>query len=129
MSGMLKKVGAAGAVGAIALTGIFMAAPQAGAKAPPAATYDCVISGLLFGKVKIKSAGAYTRNGTKGKFVAGSTRVTFPDRIKGWRLTFRTGSFRGMKGRWYRTSTPGVSEIALKNPRDDFESIYCTQRR
>ena len=32
----------------------------------------------------------------------------------------------GMRGKWTR-STTGV-EIALRNPRDNFESIYCSKR-
>jgi hypothetical protein len=122
----LKRVGV---LGAVVLAGFVLASPPATAQSPPRAKYDCVISGILFGTLTIKGGGSYTHRGTKGKFSARSKRVTFPDKIKGWRLKFRGGTLAGVRGRWYRTSTPGVSEIALRNPIDDFESIYCTQRR
>ena len=95
------------------LAGLSLAGPQAAAKSPPKAKYDCVISGLLFGTLTIKGGERYAHRGAKDTFNAGSKRVTFPDTLKGWRLKFKGGSLGGFKGRWYRTSTPGVSEIAL----------------
>ena len=121
----LRRVGA---ISATLLVGLILAVPESGAKFPPRASYDCTISGILFGTLKIKGGGKYTHRGSNGTFKAGSKLVAFPDDIKGWRLKFSGGTLAGMRGRWYRTSTPGVSEIALRNPRDDFESIYCTQR-
>ena len=108
-------------------------ASMAGAKAPPRGTYDCTIGGsTLFGTLKIKSKSAYTHRGSKGRYKHGAQRKTFSDGIVGWTLRFRRGTLGGMRGRWYKASdgTPaGTHEIALRNPRDDFESIYCGKRK
>ncbi len=120
----MKRSTAAIAVCAVCLTLV----PAAPAKAPPSAKYDCVIGSTLFGTLKIKGGNKYSHRGTSGTFRDGDKMVTFPDGIKGWKLRFKDGSLDGFKGRWYDTTTPGVAEIALENPRDDFESIYCDQR-
>ncbi|MDP8911442.1 MAG: hypothetical protein M3M94_05190 [Actinomycetota bacterium] len=98
----------------------------ASAKAPPRGKYDCVISGnILFGTIVIRSGARYTHRGTRGRFTHGRARrdarlgTVYP-------LRFRGGTLNNMKGRWYRT-TSGRFEIALRNPRSNFESIYCTR--
>jgi hypothetical protein len=92
-----------------------LAAVPAQAAAPPRGTYECVIgaNSILFGNLVIKGAGKYAHRGTKGTFTS-----------SGKKLRFKGGDLKGMRGRWYRT-TDGKVEIALRNPRDDFESIYC----
>jgi hypothetical protein len=94
------------------------------AKPPAKGKYECVIGSTYFGEVTIKSASRYKRNGRIGKYSAGSKLVKFDDGRKGYKLTFKTGGFKGYKGRWYKASD-GTYEIALRNPIDDFESIYC----
>jgi hypothetical protein len=94
------------------------------AKAPPKGKYECTISGILFGNLIIKSASTYKRNGKTGKYTARGGKRTFADGVKGWPIKFKTGSFRGFKGRWHK-GNDGTYEIALENPLDDFESIYC----
>jgi hypothetical protein len=115
----------------VALAAIVLAlalpAGSAQGKAPPRGKYDCTISGFLFGVLTIKGNNEYTHRGTKGTFRAGVRRLRFPDGIVAWRISFKRGTLRGMNGRWHRTSD-GVDEIALKNPRDNFESIYCDRR-
>ena len=110
-----------------------LSAPVAHAKAPPVGKYDCTIgSGTLFGTLTIKSTSRYTHRGSKGTYTHGSTRKRFSDGIVGWTLRFRKGTLGGMRGRWYKAKdgTPeGSHEIALRNPRDDFESIYCSKRK
>ena len=97
----------------------------AAAKAPPKGTYGCTIGGSYFGTVKITSSSRYLRNGKTGRFNAGATKKTWPDKtVPGYTINFKTGGFKGFKGRWYRSSG-GVVEIALRNPVDNFESIYC----
>jgi hypothetical protein len=104
------------AVAATAALG-FSAAPAA-AQAPPTGKYDCVIgsSSTLFGTLTIKSGSRFSHRGTRGRFTH-----------SGKKLRFRGGTLDRMRGRWYRSSS-GRYEIALRNPRDDFESIYCTRR-
>ncbi len=103
---------------AIVCVAAFAPVSVAEAKAPPKGKYDCVIgsNSILFGTLTIKGGGQYTHRGTKG---------TFTSRAR--KLSFRRGTLNRMKGRWY-VSTSGRAEIALRNPRDDFESIYCTKR-
>lgn len=105
-------------------TAALMAPAFASAKSPAKGTYECVIGSTFFGEVVIKSSTKYRRDGKTGKYKAGSKRVKFSDGRLGYRLTFKTGSFKGYKGRWYKASD-GTYEIALRNPIDDFESIYC----
>jgi hypothetical protein len=104
----------------------------ASAKAPPRGKYDCTIGGsTLFGVLTIKREKRYTHRGTKGTFTHGSRKTKFSDGIVGWKLRFKGGDLGGMRGRWYKATdgTPdGTYEIALRNPRDDFESIYCGKR-
>jgi hypothetical protein len=97
----------------------------AGAKSPPRGKYECVIGSTFFGTITIKSGSTYRRNGKTGRYKAGSKRVSFSDGRRGYRLTFKTGSFKGYKGRWYKSTTSNIYELALKNPIDGFESIYC----
>jgi hypothetical protein len=104
--------------------------PLAGAQAPPSRSYDCTIGGsTLFGTLEVRGAGRYTYDGKAGTFAAGTSPVKFPDKTSGWTLTFKGGGLSGYKGRWYfANGGPGrrhVPEIALKNPTDGFESIYC----
>lgn len=112
---------------------LLLAASSAEAKAPPTGKYDCTIgAGTLFGTLAIKSTSRYTHRGSKGTFTHGTTRKRFPDGVVGWTLRFRRGTLGGMRGRWYKAKdgTPeGTYEIALRNPRDDFESIYCSKRK
>jgi hypothetical protein len=114
---------------ALALT----AATPAAAKAPPKGKYDCTIGGsTLFGTLTIKGGGAYRHRGSTGRYVAKGGQKTYPDGVVGFDISFRKGTLGGMKGRWYKgkDGTPeGSYEIALRNPRDDFESIYCTRRK
>lgn len=97
------------------------------AKSPPKGKYECTIGYTLFGDLYIKSDGAYKHRGTKGTFKAGSKKITWKDGRKGWKISFKKGSLNGIKGRWYKTSD-NMYEIALRNPEDDFESIYCDKR-
>jgi hypothetical protein len=97
---------------------LIVAATAAPAQAalPPNGRYDCVIgsSGTLFGTLVVKGK-TYKHRGTKGT-LSGTKKDL---RLKG-------GDLGGMRGRWYKSST-GPYEIALRNPKDDFESIYCTK--
>lgn len=112
---------------------LLIAAPAAMAKAPPKGKYDCTIGGsTLFGTLNIKSKSDYTHRGSKGTYTHGASKKRFSDGISGWTLRFRKGTLGGMRGRWYKATdgTPeGTYEIALRNPRDDFESIYCDKRK
>jgi hypothetical protein len=96
---------------------VAVAAP-AQAAGPPVGKYECVIgsSSILFGTLAIKSGKRYAHRGTKGTFTVPSAK----------KLRFKGGDLGGMRGRWTKTSS-GTFEIALRNPRDDFESIYCSQ--
>ncbi|MBI4897592.1 MAG: hypothetical protein HY827_04405 [Actinobacteria bacterium] len=107
---------------------LLIAAPAA-AKAPPRGAYDCVIGsgGTLFGTLTIKSKSRYAHRGSHGTFRAKGGLRTYPDGIAAYPISFKKGTLGGMKGRWHKTSD-GVYEIALRNPTDDFESIYCDRR-
>lgn len=117
----------------LAIAALLAPASIADAKPPPRGKYDCTIGGsTLFGTLTIKSSSRYTHGGEKGRYTHGRDKTTFSDGISGWKLRFKSGSLGGMRGRWYKASdgTPqGSYEIALRNPRDDFESIYCTKRK
>lgn len=109
-------------------------ASLAEAKPPPTGKYDCVIgsNSILFGTLAIKKGGEYAHRGTKGTFTHGKRQRQDSTGLRFYTLKFAKGSLGGMRGRWYRSSdgTPsGGHEIALRNPRDDFESIYCTKRK
>jgi hypothetical protein len=123
----MKAVAIAGAAVALVLA----VAPVAGALAPPAGRYDCVIGSgsTLFGTLVILPGGKYTRNGTKGTFTTGAKPTKFKDGRVGYGIAFKGGSLNKISGRWYPTPPSKYSsvthEIALKNPRDGFESIYC----
>jgi hypothetical protein len=103
------------------------------AKAPPHGKYDCTIGGsTLFGTLTIKGGHKYTHRGTHGRYVAKGGAVKFSDGITGYRMSFKRGDLKGMRGRWYKSNdgtASGSYEIALRNPRDDFESIYCDRRK
>jgi hypothetical protein len=108
----------------IALLAVALIAPAAaGAKAPPKGKYDCTIDGMLFDSVTIKSKGRYKRFDTTGKFVAKGTE-TRSDGSKANKIRFKTGPLKGFRGNWAITSS-NRPQIALRNPLDDFESIYC----
>jgi hypothetical protein len=102
------------------------------AKAPPKGKYDCVIgsSQQLFGSVKIQSGGKYryTRSGKTGTFTAGKKLRRFGDSggvgTLGYSIRFKGGGLNKYKGYWF-TSTTGTHEIALENPKNGIESIYC----
>lgn len=105
--------------------------PLALAKSPPKKTYDCVIGSTLFGVLKVTSTSRYTHRGKAGAYKAGAKRVKFSDGRSGYTLRFTSGPLKGMEGRWYKGSDHGrtVYEIALQNPVDGFENIYCDSRR
>ena len=121
------------AITATCLAVLVVSAVPASAKAPPRGKYDCTIGGsTLFGTLSIKASGRYGHRGTKGRYIAKGGAVTFPDGIVGYRIRFKRGTLDGVRGRWYKAKdgTPkGTYEIALRNPRDDFESIYCSRRK
>lgn len=100
----------------LALLAALALAPAAHAALPPNGKYECVIgsSAILFGNLVVKGK-AYKHRGTKGTLSGTKKKL----RLKG-------GDLGGLRGRWYKSST-GSYEIALRNPEDDFESIYCTK--
>jgi hypothetical protein len=98
------------------------------AKAPPKGQYKCTTGGKSSGKLRIRSAGSYTRRGKKGKFAARGGKQEYDDGARGWDIKFRTGSFRGLKGRWYKTRNGGI-QIALDDPLNKGESVYCFRRK
>lgn len=104
---------------------LLLAPASAVAKSPPSGKYECVIGSTFFGTLVIKSSTKYKRDGKSGTYRSGSKKVKFKDGRSGYRLTFKTGGFKGYKGRWYKSPTSNIYEIALRNPIDDFESIYC----
>lgn len=111
---------------AFASCALLLALPAtAPAKSPPNGMYECVIGSTYFAELRIKSSTIYQRDGKRGTYKAGSKKVTFKDGRRGYRLTFKTGGLKGYKGRWYKSTTSNIYEIALKNPIDGFESIYC----
>lgn len=112
------------AIAVVVLTGV--AAPPAVAKAPPKGTYGCTTEGYLFGSLEITGKNTYTRNDKNGKYKAGSEKITFDDGFVGYKIKFKTGSFKGYKGRWYKADS-GTAEIALQNPIDGFEDTYCDE--
>lgn len=97
----------------------------ADAKAPPKGEYGCTIGGTYFGQLTIKGGNKYRRNGKTGTFSAKGTHLR-EGGIKAFKIRFKTGGFKGFKGDWRKTDGGDV-EIALKNPIDDFESIYCVE--
>ena len=115
----------------LAVAAALVAAGTAAAKPPPLGAYECTIgsANILFGTVAILGGGRYTKDGTKGTYSSGTAAVHFSDGITGFTLRFKGGSLNAVRGRWYRATGAGVAyEIALKNPRDGFESIYCEKR-
>ena len=94
----------------------------AAAKAPPRGKYDCTIGGsTLFGTLYITGAKSYRYDASDGKGKPGKYTSS------GKKLSFTTGPLKKMKGRW--TKTDQGPEVALRNPRDNFESIYCDRRK
>ena len=90
------------------------------------------IGSILFGTLAIKKGGEYSHRGTNGTFTHGKRQRQDDTGLRFYTLKFKQGDLGGMRGRWYRAKdgTPsGGHEIALRNPRDDFESIYCTKRK
>jgi len=118
-----------------ALAALLLALPSPGlAKAPPKGKYDCVIgsSSILFGTLAIKADNKYSHRDTKGSFKHGAKKKRFSDGRTGWTIKFKGGDLGGISGRWYKTGSAAPlpsHEIALRNPEDDFESIYCDKRR
>ncbi|MEW6582027.1 MAG: hypothetical protein AB1416_04625 [Actinomycetota bacterium] len=120
------------ALAALATVAALTAAPAASAKAPPAGKYDCTISGsTLFGRLVIVDGRRYTHRGTRGTYRTSAKRISRKNALgqveRFWRISFQGGSLRGVSGRWYPTptSTSVTHEIALKDPTDGFERIYC----
>lgn len=116
--------------GAAALLSL-VAVPAASAASPPLGSYECTIgsSNYLFGTLVVQARGRYTKDDTKGTFTTGAAPVRFKDGITGTTIRFKGGSLNGISGRWYRSKGAGVThEIALKNPKDGFESIYCDRQ-
>lgn len=101
-------------------------APPALAKSPPKGKYGCTIGGLLFGDLKITGSDTYKRYGNNGTYSAGRRKINFDDGFAGYKIKFKTGPFEDFKGRWYKADS-GTAEIALQNPEDGFESIYCDE--
>ena len=109
-----------------------VASTPALAKAPPLGKYHCYIgtSNLNFSTVSVLSGNSYTRNGTKGTFQTGATKVTFKDRKVGYTIRFTSGTLKGFSGRWYAARGAGVThEIALKTPTSGYETVYCDDGR
>jgi len=112
-----------------------LAVPAAAfAKAPPVGAYDCTIgsSYMLFGTIAIKSGTAFTYSGKPGTFTTAKASTRFKDSIVGYTLRFSGTDLNRFSGRWYKSKdgTPaGSYEIALKNPTDGSESIYCDIRK
>lgn len=106
----------------VLIVGLGSSAP-AYAKAPPKGLYECTIGGTLFGDVTITGSKTYTRFGKRGTFTAKGTRIR-EGGVRAYKISFTKGPFKGFRGDWRKT-TDGKYEIALRNPRDDFESIYC----
>jgi len=107
---------------------MLVAAPFADAKAPPTGKYECTIGDIFFGTITILPGGRYNHNGPHGTFATGATLTRFKDRIVGYTIWFKGGDLNNFKGRWHRASAGGgktTYEIALRNPKDNFESIYC----
>jgi hypothetical protein len=94
------------------------------AKPPPRGVYECTIGGIYADTIKITGKSTYKRFGKSGKYAAGKKKRTYHHSYKGYAIKFRTGPFRGFKGNWHRSSD-GINEIALKNPINGFEDIYC----
>lgn len=114
----------------LALVSALAVVAAAGATAPPSAKYDCVIgsSSILFGTLVIQPGGKYTHRGTHGTFTAGAKPTKYKDGKVATAIAFKGGDLNKISGRWYKASAGGgkmTVEIALKNPKDDFESIYC----
>lgn len=107
----------------VLLGAVALAAPAAEAKSPPNGLYECTIGGTLFDSVTITGASTYKRFGKKGRYVAKGTRMR-EGGIRAYKISFTKGPFKGFRGDWRKTSD-GKYEIALRNPRDGFESIYC----
>lgn len=99
----------------LAIIVLAVASASAHAAPPPPGKYECVIgaNSILFGNLIIRPGRKYAHRGTRGRFTGGASN-----------LRFKGGDLGGMRGRWHRSSD-GIVEIALRNPRDDFESIYC----
>ena len=92
--------------------------PAALGSSPPKGKYSCTIGGsTLFGTLYITGSKAYRYDASDGRGKPGKFTSS------GKKLTFRTGPLKKMKGRWIKTQQG--PEVALRNPRDNFESIYC----
>lgn len=123
-----RRISRIAAAALAAATLCLVAALPAAAKSPPRGKYDCVIGSTLFGTLTIKSDHRYAHRGSKGTFRANGGAKKYDDGITAYPISFKKGTLNGMKGRWHKTSD-GVYEIALRNPEDDFESIYCDRRK
>ena len=105
-------------VAALCVAALAAAPVAALAKSPPSGTYECTIGGsTLFGTLYITGAKTYRYDAGDGKGKPGKYTAS------GLKLSFKTGPLKKMKGRWQKTNQG--PEVALRNPRDDFESIYC----
>jgi hypothetical protein len=108
---------------------VLVGAPTAEAKSPPPGKYECTIGvdHTLFGDILIKGGNRYrfSRFGGIGSFDGKNKPSAFPGGVPTtYGIRFTHGGLNHFKGRWYKT-TDGGFEIALENPRDGYESIYC----
>lgn len=115
----------------VALGLMVVSGSLAEAKSPPRGTYSCTIgsANLLFGDIIIKGGNRYkySRFGGVGRF-DGKNKPRPLTRGIPYGIRFKSGGLKHYKGRWYKT-TSGTFEIALENPKDGFESIYCDKPR
>lgn len=116
---------------ALTLAAVVAGGSVAEAKSPPKGKYSCTIGSAnsLFGDITIKAGNRYkySRFGKVGRF-DGKNKPRPLSRGVPYGIRFKSGGLNHYKGRWYKT-TSGTFEIALENPRDGFESIYCDKRR
>jgi hypothetical protein len=105
-------------VAALAVAALVAVPVAALASSPPKGKYSCTIGGsTLFGTLYVTGSKAYRYDASDGRGKPGKYTSS------GTKLTFKTGPLKGMKGRWVKTKQG--PEVALRNPRDNFESIYC----
>jgi hypothetical protein len=105
-----------------------VAASFAEAKSPPKGKYQCTISSsIIYGDLFITGKSTY-KFGLDGKYKKGTYKAKgklTSGNYKGQpKISFKTGRLKKHNGRWFK-ATSGRYEIALKNPKSGFESIYC----
>jgi hypothetical protein len=120
----MKLLLLAAAVSVLALA----VSPLAEAKAPPVGKYECTIGDIFFGTIAILPGGRYTHGKPHGTFTTGLRLTKYKDGITGYAIAFHGGDLNRFNGRWHVANAGGgkkTVEIALRNPKDNFESIYC----